>query len=122
MAQLRDVRTGEAVFEGSPLECIVHAGELGGAAVSDDGPGAPDGVELVYDDVGLGFDPDAVLEAARQDADGLATAAKAVKDKDERDRLKRAAAERAAELKADPRRLTDAGKRLERARKDHRPA
>lgn len=50
MAQLRDIHTSECVFEGTPTECVLLAEKLGRD-------------EVLFDDVGLGFDPDAVLSA-----------------------------------------------------------
>lgn len=63
MAQLRDAHTSELVAEGSPLELVLVARELDRRAiVPKPGEDLPDGVELLYDGVGLGFDPDAALE------------------------------------------------------------
>lgn len=50
MAQLRDIHTSEFVFEGTPEECVLVAEKIGRD-------------EVLFDDVGLGFDPDAVLKA-----------------------------------------------------------
>lgn len=56
MAQLRDARSSALIFEGTPLEVALLAEELGRD-------------EVLFDDVGLAFDPDAVLEGARQSAE-----------------------------------------------------
>lgn len=120
MAKLRDAHTSEIVFEGSPLECVVHARELGGATLAPElEPGAdwecP--TELIYDDVGLGFDPDLVLQAAQENASGLAGAARDQKlDKDERKRLAAAARDAEDALKPDATALGDANAALEEAR------
>lgn len=116
MAQLRDAQTSEVVFEGSPLECVVHADELGGAATVGAGEELPAGVELVYDDVGVNFNPAAVLKARREDAAGLAGAARESKDRDDRERLERAANAAKAELEVDRDKLAAAAGELERAR------
>lgn len=65
MAQLRDKQTSEVVFEGTPTECVLLADQLG----NDD--------ETLYDDVGSGFDADAVRQAfqARKDDDPKAAKA-----------------------------------------------
>lgn len=103
MAQLRDAKTSELILEGTPLELALAANELGRD-------------EVLFDDVGDHFDPDAVVAAARERADGLATAAKVAKG-DERKRLDEAAKAAKAELVADGTKLGTATKDLERARK-----
>lgn len=50
MAQLRDAQTSEIMFEGTALECVLLADEIGRD-------------EVLFDDVGIGFDPDAVKKA-----------------------------------------------------------
>lgn len=62
MAQLRDAETSEIIAEGTPFELVTIAGEIG-----DD--------EVVYDDVGEAFDPDAVRKAHDEDLAGLDSAA-----------------------------------------------
>ena len=61
MAQVRDSRTSELIFEGTPLECVRVADDIGRD-------------ECLFDDVGLQFDPDAVLKSAREEREGLAAA------------------------------------------------
>ena len=120
MATLRDAQTSEIVFEGTPLECVVHARELGGATVAPQlGPGerweCP--AELIYDDVGLAFDPDAVLQAAKENALGLeAASADAELDREERERLGEHASRAAGALEAEPRRVREASAAIEAAR------
>lgn len=117
MAQLRDVHSGELIFEGTPIECVVAASELGGAAVSGSTPGMPAGVELMYDDVGLAFDADAVLRAHRENAEGLAGAAAAAPPgSDQRDELDQAAAAAAADIEPRPEVIDNAAATLERVR------
>lgn len=48
MAQLRDIRTSEFIFEGTPEECVLLADKIGRD-------------EVLFDGVGEAFDPDAVL-------------------------------------------------------------
>lgn len=50
MAQLRDAKTSELLLEGTPEQVVLAAEERGRGNV-------------LFDDVGLGFDPDAVLRA-----------------------------------------------------------
>lgn len=76
MAQLRDARTSELVAEGDPLALAHIADELGRrAVVPQPGEDLPDDAELVYDGVGLGFNPDVVLEHHDERADALRTIA-----------------------------------------------
>lgn len=106
MAQLRDSRTSELVFEGTPLECVLVAEKMGGASVvgqlksgtTNHGVTTP----LIYDDVSMGFDPQAVLKAAQDSADGLARAASDPQTtKDIIDTIKQAAKDAADDLKVD---------------------
>lgn len=72
MAQLRHAQTSRLVAEGTPLELVLVARELGlQAVVVGIGEELPAGVDAIYDDVGLGFDPAAVLEAHDQNVAGL---------------------------------------------------
>lgn len=66
MAQLRDASTSALIFEGTPYEVVTRADELGRENV-------------LFDDVGLGFNPDAVLQAYAENADALKTFKKAPK-------------------------------------------
>lgn len=117
MAQLRDIETSELLAEGTPLQVVQAAKEAGlKAAVVGAGEDPPDGVDAIYDDVGLGFDPDAVLKAHEEDVDGLKGAAKDAKG-DEKKRLADAAAEREAEAKAGAELAGEATRALEAARK-----
>lgn len=120
MARLRDARTSEIVFEGTPLECVVHARELGGATVPPilkPGETWDCPTELLYDDVGVKFDPDAVLEAAQENASGLIAAAADPELGDDERKHMQAAADRAqAALEADADQLGDAAAAIDAAR------
>lgn len=70
MAQLRDKHTSAFIAEGTPLEMALLAQKLG-----------PD--EVLFDDVGLKFDPQAVLDAHAEDV-------KATKEADVSDETKKA--------------------------------
>lgn len=120
MAQLRDAKTGELVLEGTPLELVVVVRKLGvKGAVPQQGAELGGDVEVIYDDVGLGFNPDAVLESAQADADGTAGAAKVAKGDDKKTLTEAAAAKRAA-LEPDVKRAEEVTKALEAARRQHR--
>lgn len=58
MAQLLDARTSELIAEGTPLEVVLIADELGRD-------------EVLFDGVGLGFDPTAVTKAEKERLAGL---------------------------------------------------
>lgn len=120
MARLRDAKTSEIVFEGTPLECVVAARELGGATVPPQlGPGeswdCP--TELLYDDVGLNFDPDAVLATAEENAAGLVGAAADPEiPKDDREQIAKAAEEAQAALEPDAGAVREATAAVDAAR------
>lgn len=61
MATLRDAQTSEFLADGTPLEMVALADELGRD-------------EVLFDNVGLGFDPDAVLTAHHDQVKGLKAA------------------------------------------------
>jgi hypothetical protein len=69
MPYLRDAHTSEAIFEGTPEELALLANELGRD-------------EVLFDGVGLAFDPDAVLSARQENIDAnkklAASTAKAI--------------------------------------------
>lgn len=102
MAQLRDARTSELIAEGDPLELVLLADELGRD-------------EVLFDDVGAHFNPDAVLEAHRENVDGLAGAVKVAKTA-ERDVVRKAHAHAKARLELEPARISEATAALEAAR------
>jgi hypothetical protein len=52
MAQVRDSQTSELLYDGTPAECVALAAEVG---------------SVLYDDVGLVFDPAAVEAGAEAD-------------------------------------------------------
>jgi hypothetical protein len=119
MAKLRDARTSEIVFEGTPLECVLAAQELGGAEIA---PQLAEGTEehdlkaeLIYDDVGLHFDPEAVLKQANDTAAGLDAAASDAKGADLK-RVTAAADEAKAALEVDASAVRDASAAVEAAR------
>lgn len=120
MARLRDARTSEIVFEGTPLECVVLAGKMGGATVAPELKAGEEWkcpTELIYDDVGMGFDPDAVLAGAEESATGLeAAAADLAYDDDERERLAEHAEAAAAALDTDDSTVREASAAVDAAR------
>lgn len=107
MAQLRDVQTSELIAEGTPLELALIAGRLGER-------------EVLFDDVGEGFDPAAVRQAAEQNAAGLEGAA-AEATGDDAARLAEAAAEARADLELDVAAANEAARELEAARARREP-
>lgn len=102
MAQLRDAQTSALILEGTPLELALAADELGRD-------------EVLFDDVGPAFDPDAVVEAHKERAASLTAAAKDAKGED-RKRLEAAAKDATSALKLERRAIESASKALERAR------
>lgn len=118
MAQLRDAKTSALIAEGTPNELVTIADELGlNAGVVGIGETA-DGLDAIYDDVGLDFNPDAVRQARDERIAGLKAASTktATPDDDERDRIKAAHAEAVAEVKDAQARAGDVGAELEAAR------
>ena len=119
MAYLRDSKTSEIVFEGTPLECVLAAKELGGGAIA---PQLAEGTEehgiaaeVFYDDVGLGFKPDEVLKAHEENVQGLAGAASEAKGREAKQLAKaHEEAKAAGELDRDSLRKAEAA--LEQAR------
>jgi hypothetical protein len=113
VAQLRCAQTGELLAEGTPLEIVTAA-----AKFPDD--------EVMYDDVGAGFDPDAVRKARADEIAGLQAAldelpAKpSAADRDRvaelRDGLKATIAERQERIEAGKELVPDARQRMEEAR------
>lgn len=110
MAQLRDIRTSECVFEGTPEECVFVAEKLGRD-------------EVLFDDVGLNFDPDAVLTAhadnltsfealSKSRAEGV-TAADRAAAKERAQTLREQHAEAAQQQEAVEAAIADARARLE---------
>lgn len=65
MAQLRDSKTSQVIFEGTPFEVAQMAEQIGAK-------------EVLFDDVGSGFDHKAVLSADAQNQDQL----KSITDKE----------------------------------------
>jgi len=117
MPQLRDSKTSAVVLETeTPLELVILAAELGTATVVGIDEDLDGNVDLLFDGVGLGFDPETVLKAARENADGLAGAVRTAKG-EERKRLEAAAKDAKAALEPDRAKLEEARGRLERLRK-----
>jgi hypothetical protein len=63
MAQLRDKQTSTLLSEGTPEEVVLLAEAVGRS-------------EVMFDDVGEKFDPEAVLKVHKEQIDGLSSAAK----------------------------------------------
>lgn len=120
MAQLRDAKTSEIVHEGTPLECVLVAQGIGKAEVAeqrDIGDDKPiKNAELVYDDVGMGFDPQAVLDHHEEKVAGLEGAAAAAKKADERKALAKARDDAKAEGKVERKHVDRAKRAVEAAR------
>ena len=104
MAQLRDAQTSEILAEGSPTEVVLIADQLGRA-------------EVLFDDVGQGFDPDAVLAAHNEQLAAMnAVAANVDEEESVRTRAAQAvAAEQALEAAAEAA-APEAQDRLDEAR------
>lgn len=102
MAQLRDAQTSELIAEGTPIEIVTIAEQIGAQ-------------EVLYDGVG-GFDPDAVREAHEQHIAGLEAAAAEAPKAEDRKRLAAAAKRERDTVTKAAARAGDAGHRLEAAR------
>lgn len=100
MPQLRDAHTSELIAEGTPTELVTIADELGLKAGVVGVGETPDGLDAIYDDVGLGFDPDAVRRARDENLASLkaASTAKATPDTEQREQIKQAHADAVAEV------------------------
>lgn len=74
MAQLRDAQTSALIADGTPAELVTIAETMGlNAGVV--GPGeTAEGLDAIYDDCGVGFDPAAVLTARDENIAGLKSA------------------------------------------------
>lgn len=105
MAILRDSRTSAAIAVGTPLEMVLLADELGRG-------------EVLFDDVGQAFDPDAVLEAHQANKKGLTAARKGERNADTKASIdaaledRKAAETRAAELVPRARQALEEARRL----------
>lgn len=101
MAQLRDAKTSECLFEGTSLEVAAIAEEFG-----DD---------VIFDDVGEKFDPKAVLKASEENLQGLDAVAKDSKeDKTVRDRARDAVKAERAEIEKAKKQVAKVKKALRR--------
>jgi hypothetical protein len=98
MAQLRDVKTSEVLHEGTPLEVVLIADEIGRD-------------EILFDDVGEGFSPDAVSATQTETIAALeATSNDKSIPKDQRDFAKES-------LKRERARSDDAKKKVDAVQK-----
>src|SRR5690349_9052300 len=107
---------GDLIPHATPLEAVLIAGEPGQAPAVGVGAPLDPPAGRTSDDVGLGLDPAAALEAARADAEGLAGAARAAKGED-RKRLEAAAKAAKDALEPNRGKLDEAKAALERIRK-----
>lgn len=104
MPQLRDAKTSELLAERDDVvELVVIADKVGRD-------------EVLFDGVGDHFDPDAVLEAHRQAADGLERAHREERDRDAKRRLQAAAKAARDALAPSPHSLREVTRNLEAAR------
>lgn len=106
MAILRDAVTSEFIFEGTPLQVVRLADQLGRD-------------EVLFDAVGPAFDPDAVLRAHGETVEGLSGALGEARGSD-RTSLQRAVNVAQAEANVDSI-VRDAQDSIERARMDYEP-
>lgn len=122
MAQLRCAQTSEIIAEGTPLEIATAAESF-------------DPADVVFDDVGVGFDPAAVRKMRAGEIDGLQRSldelpARATRDLDAdtlkaaRDRLKATIAERRDRIDAGKKKVAAARRAMNdaRQRRDERAA
>lgn len=103
MAQLRDAQTSELIAEGTPTELVLLADELGVE-------------EVLFDDVGEHFNPDAVRQAHGDQVAGLERAARDAKGND-RKRLTKALEDAKSVAPRARRRVRAATEELEAARR-----
>lgn len=118
MPQLRDAHTSSLIAEGTPTELVTIADTLSLTA-GVVGPGeTPEGLDAIYDDVGLHFDPDQVRKARDEKLEGLkaASTAKATPDTELREQVKQAHATALAELELAKSRAPEVQAALEQAR------
>lgn len=118
MAHLRDAKTGELLAEGTPQHIVLVADELklkaGVVGIGETAEGI--GLDLVFDDVGLGFDPAAIRRARAENLEGLTEAAKVEKDKTAKASLTAAHKEHVADGEAAKPAAQKAKKVLDKAR------
>lgn len=103
MAQLRDAQTSQFLCDGSPLEVVVVADEIGRK-------------EVLFDDVGENFDPKAVMKSYDDQLAGLDAVAKDDKDKDTRARARDAAKELRATVEGAKKAAAKASNAMKKAR------
>lgn len=116
MPQLRDAKTSELLAEGTPLEIVQAADAAGLNAGVVKEPGDVDGLDAIYDDVGLEFDPAAVLKAHEENVAGHQAVAKDTKAKKaDRDQARDRVDQLKAEAEAGKGMAADVTKRREKA-------
>lgn len=104
MAQLRDGKTSEILFEGTPLEVVLIADEIGRE-------------EVLFDDVGEAFNPDAVIGAHRDSLAAMDAAAKNTKiDKETKDQTRESAKRERAKEADTKKKVANVQKALKAAR------
>lgn len=103
MAQLRDKLTSALLAEGTPEEMVLLANEIG----MD---------EILFDDVGLRFDPDAVHASMKERREGLQTSLEQEDDEERRDSFKANLAEDAERHSAARAKKAEAIRLMEEAR------
>jgi hypothetical protein len=100
MAQLRDARTSDILYEGTPLEVALMAEKLGRD-------------EVLFDDVGGGFDHQATIAAHQDNVEGHARVTRS-RAKDITDDDKQRAKEALDTLKGHEERVEEHHKRVQR--------
>lgn len=104
MAQLRDTKTSEILYEGTPLEVALIADEIGRD-------------EVLFDDVGESFDPDVVTRAFTGSISALESAVDDKKiPKDQRDSARDSLKREKARSEEAKNKVTSVKKELERVR------
>lgn len=108
MAQLRDAQTSDLLAEGTPLEVVTIATEIGLA-------------EVIFDDVGEGFDPGAVLEAHASAVESYDRAAETdAENPEQADRLRDAARDRRREAETARKKVAGVRRQLDDVRERRR--
>lgn len=109
MAQLRDAQTSEIIAEGTPAALVFLADKLG----RDD---------VLFDGVGLTFDPDALLAAHEAEAAGLEEVAQSADASEVDEETWKAARKRAKELRAQSKPKAEVVREVKRVVKSARDA
>lgn len=100
MAQLRDSQTSALIAEGTPNELVTIAEAMGLKAGVVPAGETAEGLDAIYDDVGLSFDPDAAQKSRDERIDGLkkASTKTATPDDTQRESIKASHAAAVAEV------------------------